>query len=63
MNVVKNYRNSGRYFERLSAGSLAQNSVCLAMNAVAIIVKGCSRVFGLLATGKSDSYVTMAAVH
>jgi len=28
-----------------------------------IIVKGCSRALGLLTTGKSDSYVTMAAVH
>jgi len=34
------------------------------MNAVSeIIVKGCSRVLGMLTSGKSDSYVAMAAVH
>jgi len=42
-----------------------QNSVRLAMTGVAeVVVKASSRVFlALLATGKPDSYVTMAAVH
>jgi len=34
------------------------------MTAIAeIVVNGCSRVLGLLTTGGTDSYVTMAAVH
>jgi len=55
MNVVKNDRNSERYFERLSARSSAQNSVRLA--ATEIVVKGCSCVLGLPTTGKSDTMI------
>jgi len=38
----------------------------LSVNAISvaeIVVKGCYHVPGLLTTDKSDSYVTMAAVH
>jgi len=48
-----------QHFERLSAGSSAQNYVHLAMTAAAeIVVEGCSCVLlGLLTTDKPDSYV------
>ena len=46
----KNDRNSEQYFERLSAQSSMQNSIHLAIEAVA----GCSCVLALLTTGKSD---------
>ena len=54
-----NDQDSERHFERLSAGSSAQNYVHLAMTAAAeIVVEGCSRVLlGLLTTDKPDSYV------
>jgi len=65
MNVTKNESNYERYFERLSAESSVQNSFRVAAATVEeIVVKRCSRVLlGLLITGKSASYVTMAAVH
>jgi len=51
----KNDRNSEQYFERLSAQSSMQNSIHLAIEAVAeIVVIGCSCVLALLTTGKSD---------
>ena len=34
-----------------------------AISVAEIVVKGCYHVPGLLTTDKSDSYVTMAAVH
>jgi len=44
--------------------SLAQASVHLAITAVTeIVVKGCSRILGSWTTGKSDSFVAMAAGH
>jgi len=57
--------NSSSSSSSSSAGSFVQNSVRLAMTGVAeVVVKASSRVFlALLATGKPDSYVTMAAVH
>jgi len=51
----KNDKNSEQYFERLSVQSSMQNSVHLAIKAVAeIVVKGCSCVLALLTTGKFD---------
>jgi len=45
MNMVKTDQNYERYFEEHSAGSPAQNSVCLAMTAVTeTVVKSCSCV-------------------